>query len=72
MFTTTLVQASDYSTSGNWLLTISATADQTAAWVVSPAPFSTRTLYCDVKLSSGSDVLPPAAFVIEAVGVCTP
>lgn len=53
--TTTLVHNSDYATTGNLLLTLSATGAQTAAWMASASSVN-PTVLCDIKFSnSGSD-----------------
>jgi len=53
--TTTLTQASDYSTSGDWVLTLYATAEATAAWLPPGSPFAHRRLIGDVKFACGAD-----------------
>ena len=71
--TVTLVNNSDYATTGNLLLTISATGAQTLAWLQGLG-LVRALLACDVRFSnSGSDpIMHSDTFIIDLSAEVTP
>jgi hypothetical protein len=68
---TTLVQASDYVTSGNWVLTLYAASAQTSQWTSGGYG---QTLNCDIKFSAAGGADPVAhseTFQIAVLGAIT-